>query len=632
MRHALSLVGRITTALFRDERANSLPIFAASLVPLLAVVGGGVDASRGYLTKTQLQNACDAGVLAGRRAMAKSGTYEDTEKAKATRMFDANFDAGLLEATNVSFVTQAGSEGDVTGQATARIPTLLMHYFGSDNLSFNVDCMAELQIANTDVMFVLDTTGSMAGTRIAGLRDAVRDFHTTIASSVVDDDVRVRYGFVPYGMTVNARTLLTSGAMPADYISDTVSYQSRRFAFTTPKHIGTAGSPSTVVETYGSTITSAQCDKYGDNDYPSSGNNPVNSGTAPSNTTQITYTKNSWTKTSGSGSSAKGTCKRNKRTVVTSYTTVYENSGFWRYIQTSLNVAPLKTFGNYQITTAASSTATTPTSGYHDVRTLAQMSGTTGLTKTNYTWGGCIEERATVQDATMNPVPWGATDLDINSAPDSDDTRWKPYFGPVEFYRNNNHTYVDSTSNLSSATEYCPAPMQLYREVDLTPNVVPTWLNTYLNNLTAAGGTYHDIGMIWGGRLGSPNGIFADVVDDEPDRSTSRHVIFMTDGEMAPETDYYSAYGLEKYDNRVAPQGTDRSGLVAWHNARFIAACNAIKDEGYTVWVIGFGSSLTSQMQACATGHRAYFSNNVTELRATFRYIASQVADLRLGA
>src|SRR5690606_11090534 len=105
----------------------------------------------------------------------------------------------------------------------------------------------------------------------------------------------------------------------------------------------------------------------------------------------------------------------------------------------------------------------------------------------------------------------------------------------------------------------------------------------------------------------SPNGIFATTVNDEPDRSVSRHIIFMTDGEMAPETEYYSAYGFEKYDNRVAPRYTSRTGLIPYHNARFVAACNAIKDEGYTVWVIGFGSSLTQQMKDCATGHRAFY-------------------------
>lgn len=541
-------------ALWRDRRGNTLPIFAASLIPLLAIVGGGVDASRGYLTKTQLQNACDAGVLAGRRAMAKSGLFETSEKAKASRMFDANFDSAIVDAEEVTFDTRAGTDGDVYGTATATIPTVLMKLFGTNELSFSTGCMAELQITNTDVMFVLDTTGSMAGTRIQGLRDAVKDFHKTIASSVTDDDVRVRYGFVPYSMTVNARDLLVNGDMPKDYIANTARYNVRKAVF----------------------------DSH-----------------------EWAWTGSKWEQ-------------------------VYKLSG-WRREPTEIDVSFLKDFTSVKIVSKVEGEGRNEDPAYikgtpaspreYDMLRLATMSGTVGVKTLNYSWGGCIEERATVIDGDMDPVPSGATDLDINSAPNSDDTRWKPYFAP----------YVVGTRNSASAADNCPSPMQLYKKVDLTPNEIPEWLDNYVDGLVVRGNTYHDIGMIWGGRLASPSGIFADLVNDEPDRSVSRHIIFMTDGEMLPVLSGYSAYGIEQYDHRVAPSGSDTDDLIAYHNARFVAACNAIKDEGYTVWVIGFGSSLTTQMKNCATGHRAYYSNDSDELRATFRYIASQVADLRLG-
>lgn len=555
-------IAKSLAALWRDRRGNTLPIFAASLVPLLAVVGGGVDASRGYLTKTQLQNACDAGVLAGRRAMAKSGLFETSEKAKASRMFDANFDSAIVDAEEVAFDTRAGTDGDVYGTATATIPTVLMKLFGTNELSFSVGCMAELQITNTDVMFVLDTTGSMAGTRIQGLRDAVKDFHKTIASSVTDDDVRVRYGFVPYSMTVNAKRLLVNGDMPKDYIANMVQYQSRTAVFQRAKTVN------------GKTVYEFSNWHYGPAEIDVS---------ALKNFTPVTFVNEIAT-------------------------------GYWDdYWKTYRDRAYVERSGEY------------------DIRTLALLTGKVKVYTQDYTWGGCIEERQTVAELDMDPVPSGATDLDINSAPDSDQTRWKPYFPRAVFNRGDYYDGRDTSSNLSSTTNYCPAPMRIFEEVDLTPNVVPEWLDDYLDDLTPVGGTYHDIGMIWGGRLASPNGIFATTVNDESDRSVSRHIIFMTDGEMAPETEYYSAYGFEKYDNRVAPRYTSRTSLIPYHNARFMAACNAIKDEGYTVWVIGFGSSLTQQMKDCATGHRAFYSNDSDELRATFRYIASQVADLRLG-
>ena len=596
-------------ALRRDTRGNSLPIFAASLIPLLAIVGGGVDAARGYLTKVQLQNACDAGVLAGRRAMAKSGEYEDGEKAKALRMFRANFDSDIVDATDINFDTEAGTEGDVSGTASTEIPTVLMQLFGYYDMDFAVGCAAELQITNTDIMFVLDVTGSMnTNNRIGGLRDAVRDFHRTITSSVTDNDVRVRYGFVPYSMTVNARRLLTESDMPSDYIADTAQYQTRVALFEDYDYLF---KKRTRID--GGQIDS--CTGYGERWTNSS-------GTPPGDRTVIYYT-----------GGVDGRCRvawERYRYQYYSDRKVYYFSG-WRYDQAEIDASSLKTLNNMPIATYFDRYR----SYLEDEDDLTIIEAATlpfiGMETATRRWDGCIEERETVVDEDMEPVPSGATDLDINSEPDNDETRWKPYFPPAVFDRGGYYNGVQTFSDWSSTPDYCPAPMRLFEDVDLTENTVPAWLNTYLNSLQPVGGTYHDIGMIWGGRLASPNGIFADVVNKDPERSVSRHIIFMTDGEMAPETDYYSAYGMEKYDNRVAPRGTNKTELISYHNSRFVAACRAIKDEGYTVWVIGFGSALTDEMRACATGHRAYFSNNSNELRATFRYIASQVADLRLN-
>ena len=61
--------GGFFKALIQDTRANTIAIAAAALVPLVAMVGGGIDASRFYMAQSRLQAACDAGALAARRAM-----------------------------------------------------------------------------------------------------------------------------------------------------------------------------------------------------------------------------------------------------------------------------------------------------------------------------------------------------------------------------------------------------------------------------------------------------------------------------------------------------------------------------------------------------------------------------------
>lgn len=636
--------------LAQDREGNTLAIAAASLLPMMALIGGGVDVSRAYMAKTQLQAACDAGVLAGRRAMSKTGDYGTSEKAKANAMFNFNFDAGSLNVSDVNYSTEDNDDGQVLGTATAKMPTLVMKVFKKDDVDISVECMAELQIGNADVMFVLDTTGSMGNaissgqpTKIAGLRDAVKDFHKTINQAVNDNRTRIRYGFVPYSMTVNVKGLLTSGVMPYDYIADETEYQSRLAVFNTPVYeIEEIEDLGTQTETYGSAITSANCTKYGDNKYPSNGSNPSSTGTMPNPVTTKEYDWVSWTKTGTSGSGKNkvdiGTCKRR----VWTKRTTYEIAGYkfttWRYQQTPIDTSDVKNFDSVAVATNVTN-AIVDAAGAYDPVLLAKMNGDTAsnVGTTNYTWAGCIEERKTFTPQVSLPdisdVMDDAFDLNFDLEPYDNDTRWKPHWNAVEFSRNY-YDYEDTTTTRSTASGSCPAEMMLFRNVELSDNNddVPSWLTTYLNNLNATGNTYHDIGMIWGGRLTSPTGLFADNVNLDADKiSVSKHVIFMTDGIMEPTASGYSAYGIETLDSRIAPRNYSNT-ITSRHNLRFSAMCEAIKAQGTTIWVVAFGTSMTTELQNCASGGRAYYSSNTEALRNTFKFIAAQVADLRLGA
>ncbi len=626
--------------LWLDQSGNVALITAASLVPLLALIGGGLDMSRAYMATTQLQSACDAGTLAGRRAMGKSGAYTDAEKTVARRMFDANFDAATIDASSILFETASNDQGQVTGTASARMPTVIMHMFKKDSLDITAKCMAELQVSNTDVMFVLDTTGSMAGTRIAGLREAVKDFHRTMNQAVTSDTTRVRYGFVPYSMTVNVRGLLADPdtPMPLEFFADSAPYESREALFNTPVYIGTTVNLGTTNETYSSRISSSNCNSYGNNTYPTSAPNPVISGSAPSKVTRKTYAFKSW-----SSSGTTGTCTRTVTTSETTYVTKYAFTN-WRYKQVTLGTSAFKTGATVPVGTSMTMPSSTivPASerftyadqpGYYDMVTMAKLNGTTmrNVGVTNTVWGGCIEERETVDAASWNPIPSGATDLDLLSPPGSEATRWRPQWERLT-YRRANRQFTDSTANQSLAVHSCPAPMRLFSEVDLSgdPADVPVWLDNYLNGLVATGFTYHDIGMIWGGRLSSPRGIFADNVNQDS-KSVSRHLIFMSDGQMEPNIGGYNAYGIEALSNRVAPLGSDTNTVTARHIARFRAACEAVKADGITVWVVAFGTALTNDMKACSSDGRAFYASDTAALQDQFRYIAAQVANLRLG-
>ena len=82
-----------------DTTANALAMSAVALVPLMAMVGGGIDASRYYMTESRLQAACDAGALAARRSM-DSDAFANEHRRVGNKFFDHNFPDGTFGLEN----------------------------------------------------------------------------------------------------------------------------------------------------------------------------------------------------------------------------------------------------------------------------------------------------------------------------------------------------------------------------------------------------------------------------------------------------------------------------------------------------------------------------------------------------
>lgn len=86
-------------------------------------------------------------------------TNEAREKGEA--FFDQNYSEGLFGTEDLSRNLTA-TDGVVSGSATGTLPATIMGMFGFGDYQISVTCKADINIANTDIMFVIDTTGSMA--------------------------------------------------------------------------------------------------------------------------------------------------------------------------------------------------------------------------------------------------------------------------------------------------------------------------------------------------------------------------------------------------------------------------------------------------------------------------------------
>jgi hypothetical protein len=498
--------------------------------------------------------------------------------AEIERFMAFNFPDGAYETAPFEPVVTQPESGTVRIAASTTIPTTVMSLFGFETLPLDVVCDASLSFVNTDVVLVLDVTGSMrwnaAGTqqanvpladqRITALREAVMALYDElepIQEQLEANNLRLRFGIVPYSSSVNVGQLIND--VDPSYMRTSAPYQSRHVATRTENRAADCtGSPY-----------------YGTYD----------PGTL--------------------------TCH------------------YFEYTQRTIDTSEYLDGDQVDLT---------PVTG----------GATPGESAARYSeaWRGCIEERRTV---TITPtqslnIPAAAYDLDINRIPNDDDTRWVPHWPQVVYPRDagsvrqnlrENGEYdgltiveIDEQRGAGDGGLYaCPAEARRLRAWTRSA------LQSYVDGLIPVGSTYHDIGMIWGARFISSGGIFADSPDEHNGMPVARHIIFMTDGEMAPNAVGYSAYGIEQHDRRVVPNNIN---LSTWphpsqhmqrHSHRFRMVCNATKGLNVSIWAIAFGTGLNDDLRACASNdNQASASTDRAQLIERFREIGSNIGALRL--
>lgn len=646
----------------QDQTGSLLPIAAVGFLVLAGIVGGGVDLSRAHKAENRLQAACDAGVLAGRRAVGTNG-FDTQAQDEAASYFDNNFNPAWQGSTNVSFTPTSDDNGNtIAGTASADVQTSLMAIFGFESISISVDCSASMGVGNSDVTMVLDTTGSMGWTLESGgtiklsmLQDAMKDFYDTVKASTAGGNARVRYAFVPYSTTVNVGRLLNSNWLVDDMdiqsrepVYDLVETEGEFLEWDDPQYSSSSGQSSSwvVKEGYlnstqyngGRSCRNALPD---DTDWSNSGSSTTEENTTVNSDGQqvvtTTETQRQTRRTYSCERRTGGRGRRRTRYYVQTYTEYARDNYDYSFATRDplMEVIETEEFSHF-----AYRQVNYDVSSYKAFSAVTTQTGDDGSDVTS-TWEGCIEERGTTPAAnfTYNSVvgitPVSANDLDLDSVPTSDDdTKWRPLWPEVAYYRTAwvstrrggywDLTNAHETETGGSAPSLCPYRAQLLQ------TMTETAFDNYADSLVAEGNTYHDIGLIWGGRLSSPEGIFATNVNESPANggNVSRHLIFMTDGAMQPSISIQSAYGIEYHDRRVTADGSNHH--TRRHTERFLAVCEAVKAKGIRLWVIAFATGLTDDLETCASDQSSFTAEDADELNTAFQEIANEVGELRI--
>jgi Flp pilus assembly protein TadG len=190
----------------RDQRGVSAVAFAISFAVLTPMALGVFDVYQSTEQRGKLQDALDAAALYAAKSTANDTPTINTIGNKALTANLQLIHGATLSNSAFSLVT---NQGDPKVVATAQVT--LPAYAPMEYTHLPVSVSSEVTRAgnNLEVALVLDTTGSMAGTRIANLQSAANQLIDLVVSDT-QTPYYSKIAIVPYSNSVNPGTFTTA--------------------------------------------------------------------------------------------------------------------------------------------------------------------------------------------------------------------------------------------------------------------------------------------------------------------------------------------------------------------------------------------------------------------------------------
>jgi Flp pilus assembly protein TadG len=559
----------------RDQKGNALAMVAASIIPLVGAIGGGVDLTRAYMAEARLAQACDAAALAGRKVLVDGDTDDSGNVAwnskagqEIQRFLNYNFPAGKFGSQPIERTANVNEEGALTVTLSTAVDTSLLRIASIDDIPIDATCSARRSGVNVDVVMVLDVTGSMAGSRIAELKTGTLSFLgtlDTLRAQLASGGTRVRVGIVPYSTTVNVGLdLLADG----DYIEmNAAKYYSRAKV---PYQSGTKW----YNRSYDVGKTSLDLTKFVERGRDSGFVNSYN-----------------W----------KG-CVEMRRTVRTIGSTTPLDSipaDAWDIRDVAPGVDGAPKWQPYILLPGPESDAqyAPPSSG-------AASSDT-------------VFKKIAAESDIYSRVPYNI--VSDQSGPTTTPTSQTTGLGVTAKAPNNG-----CNSRVKLLAESSKDDLSAY------VNALTTDGNTYHDV-----GMYWGLALISPqAPFENPSTYLADGFTGEA-RGVNRYIVFMTDGQIQP-TENYTAWGREKYPSDADNHTITSSGnLVDSHRRRFRLICEEAKRTGVEVFTVayssGVGASDEDSLKKCASSDEHYFKVSTGGLESAFQKIAQSIGYLRIS-
>jgi Flp pilus assembly protein TadG len=182
----------------RDQRGVSAVAFAISFAVLAPMALGIFDVYTQTEQRGKLQDALDAAALYAARSPVYTTAEVDAIGDKALTANLQMIRGATLQASNFSLV-----DNKVIAQASVQLPAYAPTAFTHSPVTVTSEVTRAGN--NLEVALVLDTTGSMAGTRITNLKSAANQLIDLVVSDT-QTPYYSKIAIVPYSNSVNPGT------------------------------------------------------------------------------------------------------------------------------------------------------------------------------------------------------------------------------------------------------------------------------------------------------------------------------------------------------------------------------------------------------------------------------------------
>ncbi len=190
---------------FRTDRSGAAAvIFAVALFPMAMAVGAAVDYTSAIRMRTTLTSSLDSAALSV--AVAQSaGQNVNLANAALTQAVQKSLQGALgafATSANVTTTASIDGSGALVASAQLSVPTRLMALVGVRSVNVKATTRVSMPAGPVELSMVLDTTGSMAGSKIAALQAAATNLTNTMFS-IPNATSNVKMAVVPFTDYVN---------------------------------------------------------------------------------------------------------------------------------------------------------------------------------------------------------------------------------------------------------------------------------------------------------------------------------------------------------------------------------------------------------------------------------------------